>query len=76
MPEVCPDSQTEVSKCDGLVVLNKNASPAAVREIIKFSTARMWVSAMLLTWITSHRLRPSPIVKGLILGNACMNGGY
>jgi hypothetical protein len=43
----------------------KNASPAAVRDVVKFSAARTWASATLLTWVTSHRLNPSPMMKGV-----------
>jgi hypothetical protein len=43
----------------------KNASPAAVLEDFKFSAARTWASATLVTYVISHRLEPVPMTNGV-----------
>ena len=43
----------------------KKDSPAAVRDDTRFSIARIWASATLLTWVMSHKLSPSPMRNGV-----------
>lgn len=65
MAGMAQTAKQKALKVTGPLFWIKKASPAAVLVDTKFSAARTWASATFVTYVTSHKFKPSPITKGV-----------